>query len=101
MYAEIVMTKRSLNAVVIVVATLNAIAIAQFDMSWRTIDGGGPGAPGSSTGGAFSLSGTIGQPDAQAAIMTGGTFQLTGGFWPIVNVCPCLGDMNGDGTKDG
>ena len=31
-----------------------------FDLSWFTIDGGG----GISTGGDFSLSGTIGQPDA-------------------------------------
>ncbi len=46
-----------------------------FDLSWRTIDGGG----GTSTGGGFELSGTIGQPDA--GVMSGGSFVLAGGFW--------------------
>src|SRR5437016_2180506 len=56
----------------------------------------------SSTGGTFDLSGTIGQPDAQIApLMSGGTFALTGGFWPVANVCYCPGDLYGDGRKDG
>jgi hypothetical protein len=50
---------------------------ARFDLSWSTIDGGG----GTSTGGVFQLSGTIGQPDA--ANSAGGNFALTGGFWGI------------------
>lgn len=40
-----------------------------------TIDSGG----GSSAGGAFTLSGAIGQPDA--AFSQGGSFTLSGGFW--------------------
>lgn len=40
-----------------------------------TIEGGG----GSSSGGAFTLSGTIGQPDV--ALSQGGSFTLSGGFW--------------------
>jgi len=40
------------------------------------MDGGGVM---SSTGGEFSLGGTIGQPDA--GVMTGDVFELTGGFW--------------------
>ena len=56
----------------------------------------------SSTGGTFSLSGTIGQPDAASnPALSGGAFQLTGGFWPVANVCYCLADMNGDGKRDG
>lgn len=55
-------------------------AVAQsggpYDLSWSTIDGGG----GTSTGGPYSLSGTIGQPDAGGP-MTGGTYSLIGGFW--------------------
>ena len=43
-----------------------------------SIDGGG----GTSTGGVFSVSGTIGQPDA--GHMTGGMFTLDGGFWGII-----------------
>jgi len=65
--------------------------LAQFEISWYTIDGGGAM---SSMGGTFDLAGTIGQPDAQAPpVMTGGTFELTGGFWPVANVCYCLGDL--------
>src|SRR5262249_54357960 len=37
---------------------------------------------GTSTGGVFSVSGTIGQPDA--GHMSGGNFTLDGGFWGII-----------------
>lgn len=77
-------------------------ALAQtYDLSWHTIDGGGMM---DSAGGAFALSGAIGQPDANsfAAPMTGGTFQLVGGFWPVASgVCVLPGDMNLDGQRDG
>jgi hypothetical protein len=67
-----------------------------FDLSWHTIDGGG----GTSTGGGFTLSGTIGQPDAGA--MSGGDFALVGGFWAggaAADPGPtCTGDLNGDGV---
>lgn len=46
-----------------------------FAIDWHTVDGGG----GSSTGGVFTLTGTIGQPDSGVA--TGGSFLLTGGLW--------------------
>ena len=49
-----------------------------FDLSWFTIDGGG----GTSTGGVYSVSGTIGQPDA--GLLIGGYFALQGGFWGVV-----------------
>src|SRR5213594_598068 len=48
-------------------------ARAQYSLGWFTIDGGG----GTSTGGVYSVSGTIGQPDAGAP-MTGGKYSLTG-----------------------
>jgi hypothetical protein len=70
-----------------------------LEISWHTIDGGGEI---SSAGGAFQLGSTIGQPEAQVApVMSGGTFELTGGFWPVAQVCYCPGDLNGDGIKDG
>ena len=50
-------------------------ALAQFSIDWYTIDGGG----GISTGGVYSVSGTLGQPDA--GNMTGGGFVVRGGFW--------------------
>jgi hypothetical protein len=49
---------------------------AQYSINWYSIDGGG----GTSTGGVYSVSGTIGQPDAGPA-MTGGPYSLQGGFW--------------------
>jgi len=48
-----------------------------FVISNSTIDAGG----GMSTGGNFTLTGTIGQPDASAQISTGASIQLSGGFW--------------------
>jgi hypothetical protein len=49
-----------------------------YSIDWFTIDGGG----GTSTGGVFTVSGTIGQPDA--GTMSGGSFTLVGGFWGII-----------------
>ena len=55
-------------------------AFAQsYSIDWFTIDGGGGGA---STGGVFSVSGTIGQPDAGGP-MTNGQYSVTGGFWAL------------------
>ncbi len=61
---------------------ITAIALAQpsggdFEITKSTIDSGG----GISVGGDFSLTGTIGQPDANPQISTGGSFALAGGFW--------------------
>jgi hypothetical protein len=49
-----------------------------FKLDWSTIDGGG----GTSTGGIYTLTGTIGQPEAGQ--MSGGKFTLVGGFWGVV-----------------
>lgn len=53
-------------------------AFGQYSIDWSTIDGGG----GTSTGGVYSVSGTIGQPDA--GTMSGGNYTLQGGFWGII-----------------
>lgn len=50
-------------------------ADAQLSISRFTVDGGG----GAAAGGAFTSSGTAGQPDA--GVHTGGAFTLSGGFW--------------------
>ena len=52
-----------------------------YSIDWYKIAGGG----GTSTGGVYSVSGTIGQPDAGAP-MSGGNFSLTGGFWALISV---------------
>lgn len=56
-------------------------ALAQYSIDWHTIDGGG----GTSTGGVYTLTGTIGQPDAGGP-MTNGQYSVTGGFWAITLV---------------
>jgi hypothetical protein len=53
----------------------------QSSIDWYKVAGGG----GASSGGNYSLSGTIGQPDASEA-MTGGSYSLTGGFWSLYAV---------------
>jgi hypothetical protein len=54
-----------------------------YSINWQTLDGGG----GTSTGGVYSVSGTIGQPDAGGA-MSGGDYSLTGGFWSFNTTVP-------------
>ena len=91
------MTASRLAGLIVTLAAAAAAAHAQdFTIDWHTIDGGGEIF---STGGDFELSGTIGQPDA-GDTMTGGVFELTGGFWAIgstSSTCdPC--DMDCDGV---
>jgi hypothetical protein len=61
---------------------LPAGALAQsYNIDWYKVAGGG----GTSTGGVYTVTGTIGQPDASGT-MTGGNYSLTGGFWAIYAV---------------
>jgi hypothetical protein len=55
-----------------------ALQAQSYSIDWFSIDGGS----GTSTGGPFSMSGTIGQPDA-GPTMTSGNYSLTGGFWAL------------------
>lgn len=71
--------KLTLAASILLGAIVSTTA-QSYSIDWFTIDGGG----GTSTGGVYSLSGTIGQPDAGR--MSGGNFTLDGGFWSIVAV---------------
>jgi hypothetical protein len=57
-----------------------------YSIDWYKTSGGG----GTSTGGLYSVSGTIGQPDASNA-MTGGNYTVTGGFWSLLAVAQTLG----------
>src|SRR5437016_8913595 len=60
-------------------AMVGTTVLAQtYLIDWFTIDGGG----GTSTGGVYSVSGTIGQPDA-GATMSGGNYSLSGGCWSL------------------
>lgn len=75
-------SQQSRRDVALLLFLITAItAAAQYAIDWHTIDGGG----GTSTGGVYSVSGTIGQPDAGGP-MTGGNFSVTGGFWSLYAV---------------
>jgi uncharacterized membrane protein len=66
-----------LAALVLLAATALAQVPEQtYDLSWWTVDGGGATF---STGGGYSLGGTIGQPDP--GVLSGGGYELGGGFW--------------------
>ena len=52
-----------------------------YSIDWYKVTGGG----GTSTGGVYSVSGTIGQHDAGGP-MTGGNYSLTGGFWSLISI---------------
>jgi len=84
---------RCAGALAMLAASSIACAGNTYNISWYTIDGGG----GTSTGGNFSLSGTIGQPDA--GTMAGGNFELRGGFWAGGGpALLCLGDIVNSAT---
>ena len=60
----------------LILAARPAMAAMQgMEINWFTADGGG----GLSSGGGYSLQGSIGHPDAGK--MAGGGYTLAGGFW--------------------
>jgi hypothetical protein len=62
----------------VVVSVLHA---QSYSINWFKVAGGG----GTSTGGSYQVSGTIGQHDAGGP-MIGGNYSLTGGFWSAITV---------------
>lgn len=71
----------SITAVGSLLAALfvQAAAAQSYSIDWYKVAGGG----GTSTGGQYVVSGTIGQHDAGGP-MTGGSYSLVGGFWSLV-----------------
>jgi len=80
-----VIAKKTAPVVLLMCWVMVSSSVAQsggtFSLKWNTIDGGG----GISTGGQFVLAGTVGQPDA--GYMSGGNYELLGGFWPSIMEC--------------
>lgn len=70
--------KKIIFTLSLIVAAATAVG-QSYSIDWFTIDGGG----GMSTGGVYSVSGTIGQPDA--GTLSGGSYTLAGGFWGIIS----------------
>ena len=58
-------------------AAVRAQSGGPYDLRWNTVDGGGETF---SSGGNYTLGGTIGQPEAGPAL-TNGAYALVGGFW--------------------
>lgn len=61
--------------VLVALIMISPAVIADYEITWHTIDGGG----GTSTGGPYELVGTIGQHDA--GVVSGGDYVVSGGFW--------------------
>jgi hypothetical protein len=75
--SEVRNKRTGLTIALLLLLALSGAQAQNYSIDWFTIDGGG----GTSTGGVFSVSGTIGQPDA--GHMSGGNYTLDGGFWAI------------------
>ena len=73
-----ILTAAGLAAALLLVPTVSGQA---YSIDWFQVAGGG----GTSTGGVYSLSGTVGQHDASSPL-TGGNFSITGGFWSLFAV---------------
>lgn len=60
-----------------------------YSVDWHKVAGGG----GTSTNSQYTISGTIGQPDASGA-MSSGQYSVTGGFWSLISVVQTAGLPN-------
>ena len=71
----------SITGLLVLLSLVGRVVAQSYSINWYKIAGGG----GTSTGGTYQVSGTIGQTDASGAI-TGGNYSLTGGFWSLISV---------------
>jgi hypothetical protein len=81
LFAQIV-----LGSVLAVFFTTQRASAQNYLIDWHQVAGGGD----TSTGGTYSVTGTIGQHDAGIG-MTGGVYSLTGGFWSLASVVQTTG----------
>jgi hypothetical protein len=77
--------RMGMGSITLLLATVASLVVASaalaqtgdgYDLTWNTVDGGGYAF---SSGGDYTLGGTVGQPDAD--LLTGGDYTLSGGFW--------------------
>ncbi len=75
--------KNKLSAILIALAALLPLTLSAaaqsgggYNLEWNTFDAGGHTF---SSGGGYTLGGTLGQADAGA--VSGGVYSLSGGFW--------------------
>ena len=76
---------------VMAVVVVGTVVAQDFEIPHSTVDGGGAGPSDASTGGSYTLSGTVGQSDARnhPEPMTGVDYRITGGFW-VIPECPAI-----------
>jgi hypothetical protein len=74
---------RALSIALALFAGLFYASAQPYTIDWYTVDGGGVM---DISGGTYSLSGTIGQPDAGR--MLGGNDSIDGGFWGLIALVP-------------
>ena len=90
-------TRRQAARLAMVAGMVSAFsAMAAYDVRWQSVDAGSA----VTAGGGFTLTGTVGQPDA--GMLVGGGYDLAGGFWPGLagSGVPGPGDCDGDGDVD-
>jgi hypothetical protein len=63
----------------ILAAPISAQVGGGYDLSWWEVGGG----IGTSSGGNYTLSGSVGQPEVATLRDSDGTYTLVGGFWGI------------------
>ena len=82
-------TRFLISFIISIPPCITSVHAQTYTIDWHKIAGGG----GTSTGGVYALSGTIGQHDASAPL-TGGPYSLTGGFWAIISAVQTPGLPN-------
>jgi len=83
------LARPTFTAMLLLLVLVPSLHAQTYSIDWYKIAGGG----GTSTGGVYAVSGTIGQHDAGGP-MTGGSYSLTGGFWSLIAVVQTAGLPN-------
>src|SRR5262249_16270644 len=78
---KVIRTMRFLAIFAALLSVCAEVRAQNYSIDWYKVSGGG----GSSTGGVFQVSGTIGQHDAGGP-MTAGNYSLVGGFWSLLAI---------------
>jgi hypothetical protein len=87
---------RSVLLGLIILASASTAAHAQWSIGWQTVDAGGAT---ELTGGAWSMTASVGQPDTGRVEALDLSFSLEGGYWAGVTPYP-PGDYDSSGFMD-
>ena len=79
MKRKLILSLLILVLAVAVIGVVKVAAVGGYSLDWGAVTGGGSTTP--STGGSYSLGGTLGQPAAGSS--AGGAYNLIGGFWAV------------------